>query len=232
MRIELQPAYILHSRPFRDTSLLVDCFSRDYGRVTVLAKGARSAKSRQRQLLQPFSPLLVSWQGKGDIKTLVGLEADGQGYFFSGHALFAGLYMNEVLVRVLPQHDAHMDILEYYQEALAELGRGQPLEPLLRRFEFSLLQALGYGIDFLHDAQGRNLLPEVWYQFYPERGFQVAEPSPHEVFFLGACLLGIGQGQLDEVNNLRTAKQLVRVALKPYLGNKPLQSRELFVQQR
>ncbi|BFM16782.1 DNA repair protein RecO [Maricurvus nonylphenolicus] len=236
MRIELQPAYILHTRPFRDTSLIIDCFSRDYGRVSLLAKGARSAKSRQRQLLQPFTPLLLSWQGKGDLKTLVGVETEGQGLFLQGKVLFSGLYINEVLVRLLPQMDAHPDILFLYQQVLARLeqvnqGETDLLEPSLRQFEFSLLEALGYGIDFHSDCQGQPLQPEGWYQLYPERGFLSVQPNPDEVSFQGACLKAIGEGDFSSLVNLRTAKQLARVALKPYLGSKPLQSRMLFASQ-
>lgn len=236
MRIELQPAYILHSRPFRDTSIIIDCFSRDYGRVSLLAKGARSAKSKQRQLLQPFTSLLLSWQGKGDLKTLVGVEAVGQGLFLQGNVLFSGLYINEVLVRLLPQMDAHPDILHLYQQVLGKLeqvnrGEAELLEPSLRQFEFNLLEALGYAIDFHSDCRGQPIRPDSWYQLYPEHGFLSVQPNPDEVSFQGACLVAIGSGDYSSLAILRTAKQLARVALKPYLGSKPLQSRMLFVSQ-
>ncbi|MAZ88144.1 MAG: DNA repair protein RecO [Cellvibrionaceae bacterium] len=226
MRIELQPAYVLHSRPFKDTSLILDCLTHDYGRVAVLAKGARSAKSRQRQLCQPFVPLWLSWQGKSSLKTLTQLEASAPTLMLQGNFLFSGFYLNELLVRLLPEQDPHSNTYLRYQDCLMQLSEGGDLEPVLRQFEFGFLEDLGYQVDFGHDAAGTPLIPDGFYSWREDHGWE--RRAEHSSGFTGAALRAMGVGDWASMDTRRQAKRLARMMLQPLLGSKPLQSRLLF----
>ena len=150
-RIALQPAYVLHRRPFQNTSLLVDFFTYDYGLVRAVAKGARREKSRYRALLQLFQPLLVSVTGKGEVKTLTAVESNVSAINLRGERLFSGLYINELLSRLLQNQEEHTALYGSYQETLVALQGEQSIEPLLRRFELKLLAGLGYAINLTAD---------------------------------------------------------------------------------
>ncbi|MDQ2075389.1 DNA repair protein RecO [Marinimicrobium sp. ABcell2] len=234
MRVELQPAYVLHTRPYRDTSMLVELLTRDQGRVAVVAKGVRAAKSRRRALLNPFTGLLASYQGRGGLKLLTSIEPDGASFALHGAALYCGFYMNELLLRVLAETDAYPFLFQNYQATLMALSREAPLEPLLRRFELSVLEELGYGINLTTDAtHGTPLIADAHYQFDSEHGFtQVVSssipPPGVQVFYSGRDLLAIAADDFSQAETRLAAKRLTRAALQPLLGNKPLKSRELF----
>ena len=231
MRVELQPGYVLHARPYSDSSLILDCFAEEFGRVSLLAKGARNPKSRQRQLCQPFQPLILSWQGKSDLKTLTHIEMQGTDYrFLQGDYLYSGFYLNELLLRTLSVGDSAPELYQLYGTALGELLRQQPLEPSLRRFELALLAERGYGVDLQREADHHTpLQAQACYHWYPESGWwRAAGDAPGA--FDGAHLLAIGSDELDNSDVLKTAKRLSRLLLKPLLGEKPLRSRELFGQ--
>lgn len=235
MRIELQPAYILHSRPFRDTSLIVDFFTRDYGRVSLLAKGARNPKQKQRQLLQPFSPLAISWQGKSDLKTLIGVEPLGQAFQLVNRFLYSGFYANELLSYLLAQGDNAEDVYDLYAQLLTQLEQQGDLEPTLRHFEFLLLNYLGYGINFEYDVDGSAIDSGKNYGFVSELGFIVEELCSPEVLpkisfrVQGSHLLAIAAGCYDDVQTRQFAKKITRAALATHLQGKAIKSRELFV---
>lgn len=240
MRIELQSAWVLHTRPYRDTSLIADLLTRDHGRVSVIAKGVRksgrSQKNNQRQRLNPFIPLLVSCQGRNELKTLTGIETQGHAEFLGGKVLFSALYLNELLIRLLPAMDAHPQVFDHYQQVLRELGQCNQhadvdehnlLECILRRFEFNFLHELGYGIDFRYDCQsGAKISAEHSYNFYPDRGFVLS----HKPAISGQHLLALAEDVFNSADVRRTAKYLTRTALQVLLGDKPLKSRELFQQ--
>ena len=231
MRVEAQSVYVLHVRPYRETSLLVDLFSREFGRFRAVAKGFRSRKKATR--LSPFSELTADWSGRGELKNLLTAESTGIPCFLQGERLYTGLYLNELLVRAIPEQDPHDYLYDCYRGVLSQLMGSEPLEPILRNFEFTLLNELGYGIDFSSDASGeRAILPDAWYQFVPEQGFvrSVDHLEPNAATFTGDQLLAIAGGEFDNPNALRAAKRLMRLALKPVLGDRPLQSRQLFVQ--
>jgi len=231
MRIELQSAYVLHTRPFRDTSLLVDFFTQDHGRVTLIAKGARSPKQRQRQLLQPFSPLTISWQGKGDLKTLISVEASTTPFVLRSYFLYSALYANELLVYLLAQNDTADDIYTLYHQFLTNLQEKIDLEPTLRFFEFSLLNFLGYGINFELDAvEGEPIKKDNFYRFQPDTGFileEVASQIKTDVY-QGCTLINISQHAYIDSLTRQAAKNIARVALSGLLQGKPIKSRELF----
>lgn len=230
MTVELQPAYILHTRPYRDTSMLVDFFTPTYGRITAVARGVRSRKAPKRNLLNPFTRLLISFQGKTDLKLLTHFEAEGAHFSLSAKHLFSGFYLNELLVRLLPELDAHPDIYALYERSLLVLNEQQDLEPILRHFEFQLLNELGYGIHFEADAKtGSEISSACHYCLDSALGFYEAEIGvPDNFTFPGIHLLAIAAQDFSQADVKQTAKRISRILLKPLLGSKPLMSRELF----
>ncbi len=233
MRIELQPAYILHTRPYRDTSLLVDFFTPECGRVGAVARGVRQGKGNKRVLFNPFVGLLISLQGKTDLKLLTAIEADGPSCHLTGAQLYSGFYLNELLVRLLPEMDAHPVLFSRYRECLQQLRNDADLEPLLRDFEFALLRELGYAIDFLTDAHsGAAIVPELHYWFDAQAGFYHAQNS-HQIaaaapIFEGRHILAIAERNFSVAETRQAAKRLSRLMLQPLLGSRPLRSREFF----
>jgi len=228
LQVQLQPAFVLHTRPYRDSSLLVDILSRDFGRMTLVARGQRQSKARSRRPLQPFAALLLSWQGRGELKTLVSADAEGPPRLLAGNFLFSGMYANELLIRLLPPNDAQPEIFQSYCDLLEALGRGDDLEVSLRTFEFQLLDHLGYGINFESEGNsGEAIVEQGVYNWLNEAGF-VRSERHSEAGFLGRDLLAIGSGDYQQAETRRAAKRLARMALAPHLGSRPLKSRELF----
>lgn len=237
MRIELQPAFILHTRPYRDTSLLVDFFTPEYGRIGAVARGVRQGKGNKRVLFNPFMRLLVSLQGKTDLKLLTAIESDGPACHLAGAQLYSGFYLNEILVRLLPEMDAHSSLFFRYQDCLQHLRSGADLEPLLRDFEFAFLQELGYAVDFQTDAHsGEAIVPERHYWFDAQMGFYQVDPiSQHGAaapVFDGSTILAMARRNFDAQETRQAAKRLSRLMLQPLLGSRPLRSRELFMSTR
>jgi len=229
-RIELQPAFVLHARPYRDTSFLVDCFTPDYGRVCAIARGVRRGKNNQRSLINPFIPLLISLQGKSSLKLLVSLESTGHRLNLAGVRLFSGLYLNELLMRVLPEWDGCPDLFGHYTDALSELAGEVDVEIVLRRFEKHLLQELGYGIDWRCDAgTGAALEPAAWYRLDTQAGFIPVGSAEGTNVYSGACLMDIAYNRYSLPDSKKVAKQICRALLQPLLGDQPLKSRQLFL---
>ncbi|MEZ5570081.1 MAG: DNA repair protein RecO [Halioglobus sp.] len=232
MRVSLQPAYILHSRPYRDSSLLLEAFTPEHGRISLAARGARrrSRGGSHSALLRPFVPLLLSFSGRGELKSLVATEAAGSAPALLGDRLFSGLYLNELLVRLLHRHDAHPQLFAAYSDALAQLPVAEPMEGVLRRFELSLLTELGYSFDIAVDCRsGDAMQADRWYCYEPGHGLTAlpAQASPAADAYAGADLLAIAAGDL--CGSARVAcKRLLREALAEYLGQAPLRSRDLF----
>ena len=170
-RVILQPAFVLHTRAFRDTSLIVDLFALKYGRISCLARGAKSSKSKLRGLLLPFVPLLVSWSGKSDLVTLSKIETNNKPYNITGSNLLSGLYLNELLVKLLAQHDPHPNIYRAYQNTLNNLQNNNNIQITLRLFEKQLLAEIGYGLQLTKDAEGQVIQPNNYYYYKYEHGF-------------------------------------------------------------
>ena len=241
-----QPAYILHSRPFRDSSLILELLTPDYGRIACIAKGARRDKQRRQRALQPFAPLLVSLLGRHDLKTLGPLENAGQPLWLKGRAVYAGLYANELLVRLMPEGESLVSVFVAYQALLQSLSglsgdRSEELEPPLRVFELQLLQALGScpELDYC-SIEGAPIRADTVYRLTQEEGFVpvVVPPgqAPRAGDFAGGQLLAMAQllgteaQPVSENKVLSDAKRLTRQLLGPLLGHRPLKSRELFRQ--
>lgn len=233
MRITLQPAFVLHSRPYRETSVLLDLFAQDHGRITVIARGVRQNQSRLKPLLQPFIPLLISWHGKGELGTLTTAEANGYQTRLQGECLLSGLYLNELLMRVLPKFDPQPQLYTIYQNTLIELQADSLQQKTLRLFEKKLLDELGYGLQLKHDVASRNpFSPDKYYHFHAEHGFELCEENVLVTVnvFSGKSLLALAAEQLTDENSLRDAKRLMRLAMAPLLGQHQLNSRKLYSQ--
>ena len=235
-RIQLQPAYVLHSRPFQNTSMLLDFFCMDYGRVRGIARGVRSNKSKMRPLLQLFHPLLVSFSGRGEVKTVTGIESGHAAMILHGDRLFSGLYVNELLTRMLLLHVEHKDVYMIYQDTLAALQGEADLELILRRFELNLLAGLGYAINLHVDCRSHSDIEDsLVYRFTPDIGFEVTDEelqsgnaTANPRLFRGAHLIALREFDLQLRENAQAAKRLLRLALNAHLGDKPLHSRSLF----
>ena len=224
----LQRGFVLHRRPYSESSLILDVFSEEYGRVTLMSKGARSKRSNLKGALQPFTPLLLKWSGSGSMKTLRQAEPISLGLPLTGINLYSGLYVNELLARVLMSEVAMPGLFHDYLHALTELAQAENPEPALRRFELALLSALGYGVDFLHCAgTGEPIDPDMTYRYREQKGF-IASVRFDNLTFKGDELIAISERRFVIQEQLKAAKRFTRIALKPYLGGKPLKSRELF----
>ena len=170
-RLENEPAFVLHSYPFRETSLLVEVFSRQHGRVPLVARGARRPKSAVRGLLMSFQPLSLSWFGKHEVRTLHSAEWQGGQPLLQGTALLCGFYLNELLLNLMVRDDPHESLFDYYQHTLQRLAHGADMASTLRCFEKHLLQELGYALLLEHEAgSDQPINPALSYRYVVERG--------------------------------------------------------------
>ncbi|MEP4146330.1 MAG: DNA repair protein RecO [Halioglobus sp.] len=232
MRVSLQPTYILHSRPYRDSSLILEVFCAEHGRLSVVGKGARrrSKGGSSAALLQPFIPLLLSFSGRSEMKTLTHVESAGVAPQLRGERLFSGMYMNELLMRLLHRHDPHPQLFAGYGSALGELAEAEQVEVILRRFELGLLEELGYGFSFFEDGlSGETIQAQGWYHFHPDYGLVAGErgADPARPAYAGAELLALSRGDFGGESR-GVARRLMREVLALHLGNEPLKSRDLF----
>lgn len=217
----LQLAWVLHRRPYQDTGLILELFTSSHGRAGAVARGGR-----KHQLLQPFQPLLVGLAGQGDLLRLQHCELASAPVPLIKQQLYCGMYLNELLVRMLYRHDKQPRLLVAYADALQAISQHtEAMDIVLRRFELLLLAELGYAVEFTQDAEAKPIQRNCRYAWEGERGWSLA---PHG--WQGEHLLAIAQEQwTPEVR--RTARDIMRTMLAPHLGNKPLQSRQLFQMQ-
>lgn len=228
-RIVLEQAFVLHNRPFRNTSALVEAITREYGRVGLVARGARGARSSLRGLMQPFIPLLLSWSGRGELFTLTGAEAAGAAVPLSGQRLITGLYLNELLMRLMHRYDPHPELFDLYAHTLVMLSESEAEEPVLRRFELGLLQAIGYALILDHDAfSGESIAPDIDYVYDPEHGPRRASGREDEgILVKGATLLALACG-CDGRSCGVQEKRFMRAVIAHHLGGRPLNTRSYF----
>lgn len=227
-RINNEPGFVLHTYPFKETSVVAEVFTHGHGRVALIARGARRPASALRGLMQPFSPLLLSWFGKAELKTLHAAEWQGGLPAPQGRALMCGFYLNELLVRLLARGDAHETLYERYAETLGLLaGEGGDYEKILRRFEKDLLAEIGYGATFDHEADTRAPIDAaVHYVFQPERGALRALGQPG-CPVSGQTLLDLAADRFERPATLAESKALMRTLINHTLGAKPLYTRQL-----
>lgn len=223
-----EPAFVLHTYPWRETSLIVETFSRHHGRVALVARGARRPLSSIKSRLLAFQPLELSWFGKGGLRTLHSAEWQGGDLRLSGRALMWGFYLNELLLKLLPPDDPHERLYDRYVDTLHALaGRDDP-EPVLRRFELDLLSELGYAQPLTHLAEsGEPVAPERRYGYSLDHGVVVAAGSPQ---YAGKTLLDMAAGDYADPRTLAESKQLMRTLINHYLADQPLLTRQLLVE--
>lgn len=220
-------AFILHSRPYKETSALMDVFTPE-GRLRAVLRGARGKLG---SVARPFSMLEIELRGRTELKTISRIEPAGEFNFLQGHALFCAMYLNELLVRLLPLNDPQPLLFEHYQLTVQGLAHALPVEQLLRTFEWRLLEQLGYGFSFELDSAGQALQAQMLYRLVPESGFEAVTQFQPGVF-LGADILALSAVNWQQKGVLYTAKRLMRQALAAQLGGRPLMSRELFLAQK
>jgi DNA repair protein RecO (recombination protein O) len=227
-----EPAFVLHSYPFRETSLILDVFSRQHGRLAIVARGARRPRSALRGLLMSFQPLLLSWFGKGEVRTLHSAEWQGGQPYLQGKALMCGFYLNELLLNLLARDDPHEQLFDYYRATLHRLAHETDHAATLRCFEKHLLQELGYALLLESEAgSGKAIQPEVCYRYAVERGAVADNGSLDDAGIgfpvLGKTLLDMAADDYADPATAQQSKQLMRVLLNHHLGGKTLHTREL-----
>lgn len=228
VRIDHQPAFVLHSYAWRETSLIVEVFSRDFGRVALVARGAKRPTSHFRGLLSSFNPLSVGWSGRNDIKTLVRADWLGGMQPLRGDALLAAFYANELLVRLLARLDPHERLFGGYVELLRALSHDGRHDASLRTFELDLLADIGYAVPLDRTANGAPIDAQARYRFDPEHGAHVTGSGDDNAAVSGRTLLAMAARAFDDEQVASEAKALLRRVIRYHLGGKPLNTRRIF----
>jgi len=223
MKVEHQPAFVLRTQSYKESSLLVDIFSRDYGRQKLIVRGAKSGKSSKAAQLQPFAELSLSWQGKSDLKNLTEIDT-APSLLANPACLVYGMYLNELLFYLLREADPHDNLYDVYRMTLGELQSEDAIEPLLRKFEFGLLAELGYAIELFTDIDGAPMLADAHYSYLPDAGFR-REYSQIPSLIPGQAIEDLAENGLQSRAALKVAKILCRCHLDLLLAGRELKSR-------
>ncbi|HET6431482.1 DNA repair protein RecO [Dyella sp.] len=224
MRIDQQPGYVLHARPYRETSLLLECLTRDHGRIGVVARGARSGKGQlQRAQLEPFQPLLFDLLLRGELATLRTAEPAAAPARLIGDAGLAGLYLNELVVKLTGRQDPQPEVFASYADALSRLARGEPMAWTLRRFERDFLQSLGYALVLTHDIDGEPVIASEAYAYRAERG-PVRAAVRQAGTIDGASLLALAEDRPPDAAGLQALRAMMRETIRFHLGGGELRS--------
>ncbi len=231
-RVQHQPAWLLHHRPFRDSSRILDILSRDHGRLSVVARGSRSARSKLRGILRPFLPLQLSWVIRSDLGTLTGAEMNGAPVSLRGDALLSGYYVNELLLSLLHRHDPQPEVFAAYSETVRDLNRQDDVAAVLRRFEMEMLRLLGYALNLDHDTESGDLVAETQYEYRVEQGAVSVSDRDGPMTFTGAELLAIGRQEFADPATLKNAGRLLRHVVAWHLDGKELKSRKVLQEMR
>lgn len=229
-RVQQQPAYVLHHRPFRDTSQLLDVISREHGKITLVARGSRSAKSKLRGLLRPFQALRLSWFMRSDLGTLTGAEIDSAPLALGGDALLSAYYVNELVLNFLHRHDPQPEIFDAYSQTITALAHSEELAANLRVFEIELLRLLGYALNLEYDVTRHEPIEEQrFYEYRVDQGPVGVSRSEGPMVFAGASLRGIAQSGFDDPAVLRDAGRLLREVIRHHLDGRELKSRKVLL---
>ena len=230
MHIESTLCFTLHSRPYLESSLLIDIYSRKYGRLHLIAKGARQRNKKLLIAAQPYQRSLMSWQGNNELMVLIDIEANNKPYDLPGIKLIAGSYINELLIRLLHKNDPYPKLFDCYDKAIAALSNQENVEAILRVFEKNLLQFMGYGLILDHDiTDGKAIQKDKKYYYVLEQGPTKYTPTASNYIEIsGSSLLALDQEFLQHKHACKEIKKLMRFILDQHLGNKPLHSRKLY----
>ncbi len=213
--------------------MVVELFSKDFGRIAAVAKGARRPRSAMRGMLQSFQTLSGAWSGKNELRTLHSLDWSAGLLLLQGEALMCGFYLNELLLRLLPREDAHEELFDYYTQTLQTLMTAKDLANTLRKFELTMLQEMGYAVPLTHDENEVEIDPELTYRYEADYGANLSSAtlstSQNGVQLLGKTMLDMAQGDYSSAQTKLQSKQLMRYLLAHYLGDKPLHTRQLLI---
>ncbi len=232
-RIEGEPAFLLHHRPYQDSSRILDVISANHGRLALVARGSRSAKSRLRGILRPFLPLKMSWVIRSDLGTLTGAEMNGAPISLQGDALMSGYYANELLLKLLHRHDPQPEIFSAYTRTIENLAATADIAMPLRHFEMELLRLLGYALNLDHDAETREpLRSDTMYEYRVEQGPVPISNREGGMVFSGRQLTAVRNEEFDRPEILNCAGRLLREVISFHLGGKELKSRKVFLELR
>ncbi|SFA90798.1 DNA replication and repair protein RecO [Collimonas sp. OK607] len=229
-RVTGQPGFVLHSYPHRETSLIIDVFSRDYGRIALVAKGAKRPLSKLRGVLQTFQPLSLSWSGKSEVRTLIAAEWVGGMLPLEKSALLCGFYLNELLVKLVARDDPHAILFDHYVTTLNQLAHQEPAPIVLRQFERALLKQTGVAGDFTRCTSSRQPVdPAESYVVDPERGPRLARAADSWPRVSGKTLLDMEREDYSDVVTQAQSKVLMRFLLAHHLGGAPLNTRQILI---
>ncbi len=227
-RVDDAVAYVLHRHPYSESSLILELFTREHGNLPVLAKGAKRPNSALRGTLMLFQPLLATFSGKHEVRTLQRAEWAGGLTPLPPAALLSAYYLNELLLKLLPREDAHPQLFDAYADSLRTLAAGQAPALVLRRFEQILLRELGYAVHFERDASGGALNPDAHYQIHPELGVMEVH-TRHTEAWPGRVLLAIAAEKFDEPQVQQQARNLMRMLLNRHLDGRRLKTRQILL---
>lgn len=220
MRVEAQPAYVLHARPYRETSLLLECLTFEHGRVGLVARGVRRERSRlPRAVLQPLQPLRLSWVGNGELFTLTQAEAPAKAHAMPADRLLSAMYVNELVLRLSARADPHSGLFELYVCCLERLAAGDTEGWTLRRFERDLLAELGYGLVLDRDIEsGEDVVAESRYAYVMDAGPRAWRGESDGLMIPGAALLALDRDEMPDRSCRRILRQLMRQLVQNQLG--------------
>jgi len=229
-RIYNQPAFILHKRPFRNTSLILDLFTKDFGRISLVAKGATGQRSKLKGILQAFQPLHISWIRKTELGTVTSAETLSPPFMLVDDSLYAAMYINEIILKLTTKDDPHSEIFTKYLALLDQLKNKQNIEVNLRLFEKEMLQELGYELNLYQDAETHDDIdPDLTYEFVP--GFGLVNNQMQQadkLLFSGRSICNFANNIFETESDLKFAKIVMKLSLQQLLGKEELKTRELF----
>lgn len=227
-RKDQEAAWLLHHRPFRNTSRIIDVLTREHGRLALVARGSRAARSKLKGILRPFMPLSISWVARSELGTLTGAEPGGRPLVLEGDALLSGYYVNELLMNLLHRHDPQPEVFDVYTETVTRLAAGEAVAAELRAFELELLRLLGYALEFSRETASQELLePAGCYEYRSAEGPVRVPDRDGPMVFSGAELLAIGRRDFADASVLRSANRLLRGVIAYHLDGKELKSRKV-----
>jgi DNA repair protein RecO (recombination protein O) len=226
---ENQNIYILHTYPFKETSLIVEMLTKDFGRIAVTAKGARRPKSSLRGMLLPFQPLQATWSGLQDLKSLHNIEWSDAFSMIKGDALVCGFYLNELIMRLVPKDDPCPKLYDFYHKTILELASNNFLSITLRRFELKLLKELGYQVPLKNDVDGVIIESEKQYFYDAESSAFTKKISSDQFVISGKTLIDMANDCYEDSKTEQQSKQFMRYLINHYIGDKPLHSKQLFM---
>jgi len=233
LRVDHQAAFVLHTYAWRETSLIVETLSRDFGRMALVARGAKRPTSQYRGILMPFSPLALSWSGRSELKSLVRAEWQGGLTPLRGEGLLTAFYLNELLVRLLPRADAHPQLFASYVQTLAALAqRDSGHEPFLRCFELDLLRDLGVSPSFQCCGDGEPVEAGAWYHVDLQRGLQRRSEGSEPDCLRGATAIALARRDLSDPSDLAAARPVLRRLIGYHLEGRPLNARRVLMDLR